>query len=195
MQTTPIKFERNEARELWRKYREHKHYSAPLDEEIARIYQRIAQGRTVIRALASIVAAGMHTGGPYHNLPKLAICRASADRVFWRPDMLGGRFNTQAWQRSNAAQRNFVSIPRGMWPGIDGRWPNGEAKVPQIPLHLRPKRGLANYHILWEAEWKSIPPCDPLLLRRIGEGDAWLLVAAWDLTDVEKAVLATRMNA
>ena len=62
-----------------------------------------------------------------------------------------------------------------------------------MPIHLRPKRGLANYHVLWEAEWTPSPPRDPFLLRRIGKADLWLVVAQWDLTEVERAALATRV--
>jgi hypothetical protein len=32
-----------------------------------------------------------------------------------------------------------------------------------------------------------------MLLRRIGKGDLWLVVASWNLTAVEKAALATRL--
>ena len=195
MDTETIRFDPNEARELWRKYLAHRHYSKPIDQEIASIYKTIAQGRTVIRALASIAAAGMHSGGPYHNLPKLAIAPAEAERVIWQPGRPAHRFQTQRWARSNEARRCRVEIPAAMLPGIGSNWPRGKALIPQIPLHLRPKRGLANYHIIWEAEWKPIPPGDPLLLRRIGEGDAWLVVAAWDLTPIEKAALATRLSA
>ena len=66
--------------------------------------------------------------------------------------------------------------------------------VPIVPLHLRPKRGLQNYYTLWEAEWGPIVPKDPMLLRPIGKGDMWLVVAAWDLTEVERAALSTRLN-
>ena len=65
--------------------------------------------------------------------------------------------------------------------------------VPLIPLPLRPKRGLENYHVLWEAEWTGKVPFDPMLLRRIGRADLWLVVAGWDLTEVERAALATRL--
>ncbi len=64
--------------------------------------------------------------------------------------------------------------------------------MPIIPVHLRPKRGLVNYHILWEAEWTKTYPADPYLLRRFG-GDAWLVVAGWELTDVERAVMSQRV--
>lgn len=49
------------------------------------------------------------------------------------------------------------------------------------------------YHILWEAEWSPIPPRDPMLLRRIGKADLWVVVAHWDLTEVERAALSTRI--
>jgi hypothetical protein len=65
--------------------------------------------------------------------------------------------------------------------------------LPFIPGHLRPKRALQSYHVLWEAEWTPVPPGDPYLLRRIGNSDAWLVVGAWDLTEVEKVVLSTRL--
>lgn len=67
--------------------------------------------------------------------------------------------------------------------------------VPLIPLKFRPKTGIANYHILFEAEWERVVPKDPLLLRRLGAADLWLVVAAWDLTEVEQAALAARVNA
>jgi hypothetical protein len=67
--------------------------------------------------------------------------------------------------------------------------------LPLVPLPLRPKRALTNYHVLWEAEWRRAVPVDPLLLRRLGKGDLWLVVAQWDLTPVEVAALSTRVNA
>lgn len=195
MQTQTIAFDKDHARDLWRAYRKHQHYSDPLDQEIAAIYKMIAQGRTVIRAIASIVQAGLYADGPYKGLPKLAICRADIPKVHLRRDSDGGaKFLTQpSWRRSNEARSRSVSIPPGSWPAGNG-FSRAEALTPSIPLHLRPKRGLENYHVLWEAEWKPVPPGDPLLLRRIGESDAWLVAAAWDLTEVERAVLATRLN-
>jgi len=193
MQTQTIAFDKDEAREMWRKYRSHQHYSTPVDQEIATIYQRIAQGRTVIRALASIIAAGVYADGPYRGLPKLAIARADQREVDWRPDSNGGRFRSGDG-RSNAARGKVIQIERGTWPGMGFQQPWGTARLPTIPLPIRPKRGLANYHVLWEAEWKPVPPGDPFLLRRIGQSDAWLVVGAWDLTEVERAVLSTRLN-
>lgn len=183
MKVEELKIDRDQARDLWRKYQEHRAYQAPHDEEIAQIYKRIAQGKTVIRALESIRTAGLNADG----FPKLAICRADIQACYWRPSSNRCTFG-ERYGRSNS--RKTIRMD---WPGLDSRKWEGEALVPLIPVHLRPQRGLANYHILWEAEWTKRYPVDPYLLRRFG-GDAWLVVAAWDLTDVERAVMSSRLN-
>jgi hypothetical protein len=58
---------------------------------------------------------------------------------------------------------------------------------------VRPRRGIENHHVLWEAIWQPAPPVDPMLPRRIGEADLWVVCAAWELTEVERAVLASRV--
>lgn len=64
--------------------------------------------------------------------------------------------------------------------------------MPRIPPQHRPAaKHLSGYHILFEADWRSIP-ADPYLLKKIGK-DAWAVVAAWDLTEVE--LLVMRSNA
>lgn len=47
--------------------------------------------------------------------------------------------------------------------------------------------------ILWEAEWQAVPPKDPALLRHLG-GDLYAVVAVWDLTELERAVLGGRFE-
>jgi hypothetical protein len=172
-----------QARELWKKYQTHKHYQTPADAEIAAIYKRISQGKTVIRALESIRVAGLDTEG----LPKLAIARADVTECYWRPRV------DQCTFGENYPRKNCRKTVTMEWPSLlPDKW-RAQAVVPIIPVHLRPRRGLANYHILWEAEWTKRYPIDPYLLRRFG-GDAWLVVAAWDLTDVERAVMSQRVR-
>jgi hypothetical protein len=193
MQTENIVVDRLEARALWRKYRAHQHYSKPIDREIGLTYQRIAQGKVVIRALASVVAAGVNE----QNLPKLAIVRADATTCFyeWYRDG-GARFSKDPWPKTNH-RRNYIDFPPGSFPqpaeSRNRTWSRAQAIVPLIPLDIRPRRGLENYHLLWEAVWQPAPPVDPMLLRRIGEADLWVVVAAWDLTEVERAALAARI--
>lgn len=195
MQTVPITIDRSKARELYRAYKKHRHYSEPMDDEIRRAYQLLAQGRLIIRALESVRAAGLGPDG----LPKLAICRA--DKKVCRFDFGdGGRATMYAegynvpWRENNKVPNNVCFyFERGSFTRTSSHY-GGRSILPPIPLHVRPQRGLANYHVLWEAEWTRVPPKDPYLLRRLGKSDMWLVVAMWDLTEVERAALATRMN-
>ena len=187
MDTTVLTVDKDVARAAYRQYKKDQFYSTPVDWEIARIYQLIAQGKTVIRALASIVAAGLNAEG----YPKLAIGRADAERVRWRQENGQGAFwHNDEWPRHNSKPGRHIAMP---WPGLEHKHTGRCAMLPFIPLHLRPKRALQSYHVLWEAEWTPVPPGDPYLLRRIGNSDAWLVVGAWDLTEVEKVVLSTRL--
>jgi len=182
--------DRVQAYALWKKYQTHKHYQTPADAKIAAIYKRIAQGKTVIRALESIRVAGLNEQG----LPKLAICRADMVECWWRPRTDSCQFGERGGGKNNSrktVRMNWPDLKRPKDPQDPYRW-DWCATVPIIPVHLRPKRGLQNYHILWEAEWTKRYPVDPYLLRRFG-GDAWLVVAAWDLTEVERAVMSQRV--
>jgi hypothetical protein len=194
MQTENIVLDRGKARELYRKYRAHQHYSTPVDDEIRRCYQLIAQGRLVIKALESIVAAGVGADG----YPKLAIVRADAESCFLQYEGDGSaRFSSEAWLQIKAARNKYIHFPAGSFPAPPHRgrtWSRVQAITPLIPIDLRPKRGLENYHILFEAIWRPAPPVDPMLLRRIGEADLWVVVAAWDLTEVERGALAARIR-
>lgn len=197
MDTQAVTFDREKARELYRAYKKHQHYSEPMDDEIRRAYQLLAQGRLIIRALDSIAKAGVGDDG----WPKLAIGRADHPKCMCRIRGDGSAImnseSRHTWsRRSNAAPSKWFDFPAGTFAQSKqrGGWKDGEALTPPVPLHVRPKRGLANYHILWEAEWTPLPPRDPFLLRRIGKGDMWLVVAMWDLTEVERIALAARIG-
>lgn len=193
MQTQQITMTRHEARGLYRSYKKHLHYSKPIDRECMRAYQLLAQGRLVIKALESVTAAGLNENG----LPKLALARADAIecKLALRGDGSAVMTTEQrTWRRrSNAAPSRWIDFPPGSFTGVR-LIRDRIAILPSIPLHLRPQRGLANYHILWEAEWSKRPPVDPYLLRRIGRADLWLVVAMWNLTEVERAALSTRLT-
>jgi hypothetical protein len=194
MNTETIELDRTKARELWRDYKKHAHYSAPIDQEVMRAYQAIAQGKVVIRALASITAAGLGDDG----LPKLALARADQPWCWCWGDADGSALLTthpeaSSWWRPDRFARHNARFPAGSFPFTERK--SGKALVPQIPLPLRPKRALQNYHVLFEAEWAALPPVDPMLLRRVGKADLWVVCAAWDLTPIEQAALAARLHA
>lgn len=198
METVDIEMDAAEALRLYKAYQRDRHFETPIDREIKRTYREIAKGNTVIKALESIVSAGAHADGT----PKLGLVRADQTRCIMRRGH-DGHFSMSApgyENRTRAAAEMRFEFPEGSLPPMrdpshpTGWWQPREAIVPIIPLHLRPRTGLDGYHILWEAEWNRTVPIDPFLLKRLGKGDLWLVVAAWDLTPVERAALQSRVR-
>lgn len=194
MDVIKIELEPSEARRHYEEYLKHRKFDTPMDVEIRRAYRAIAMGATVIKALDSIRAAGVHEDGT----PKLGIVRADQKRCYMDRSADGSvRFYAREnlrWRSRDTSLR--FSLPFGTLPPVGAvhRWEPYKAIVPIIPVHLRPKKNLDLYHILWEADWRPVVPIDPLLIKRLGKGDLWLVVAAWDLTEVERAVLASRVE-
>jgi len=182
MNVEKLQMDKDHARDLYRAYQESRGHMTADDRAIAAIYKRLAAGKLIIRALASITAAGLDAAG----LPKLAIMRADKRKVVGYTMQDQVHFRTEGWHR--AKDLNF----RLPMPGMRSSTANAIADVPLIPVHLRPRTAIEKYHVLWEADWNHYPT-DPYLLRRFG-ADAWLVVAAWDLTPVERAVMSTRLN-
>lgn len=50
---------------------------------------------------------------------------------------------------------------------------------------------IERHRILWEATWSRIAPKDPALLKDIG-GGLYVVLAIWDLTELERSVLGVR---
>jgi hypothetical protein len=193
METQTLTIDREEAIKMWRKYQSHRHHQTPVDADIERIYAAIAKGKLVIRALESIRVAGLGAD----NLPKLAIVRADAKECHLEMKGEGAaQMSDDQWVMARTARSRYVEFPVGSFTptSIIGKRYH-VAIVPHIPPDIRPKRGLENYHILFEAIWRPEPPRDPLLLRRMGKGDVWLVCGAWDLTEVERGVMADHMAA
>lgn len=198
MTPVALKIDRVKAKQLYRAYLTHQHYEQPVDEEIKRAYRLIAAGRMIIQALESVKLAGQDELG----FPKLAIARADqkVQRCIVRSDgsaMMAPWIWGRSARRPTGERATEFNWPHDSFrgrPGISVR-ESGEALVPLIPLPMRPRRALEAYHILWEADWRRAIAEDPLLLRRLGKGDLWLVLGQWDLTPVERAALATRVNA
>jgi len=173
-----------EAEAAWnalREYKQHRDVYDKRDWEIERIYRAIARGKTVISAFGAIIGAGVDSLGR----PRLALMRADQTWCicrFYDPEKV--TFTNES--HSHAAEWHF-EIPwtgRSRSPNV---W-NARARLPRIPPQHRPASGsLSGYHLLWEADWEDLPR-DPMLLKRIGK-DAWVVCAAWDLTEVELSVL------
>ncbi len=193
METAKITVSRLDADRLYREYRDHRHSATPIDDEIRKAYREISRGKVVIRAIESIRAAGLGDDA----LPRLAIVRADEPHVRLRPGRSGDAdmfaASAHAWGR-RVANSKLVRFPVGTFPGIATARFEYRAVSPHIPPHIRPRMALDRYHVLFEAEWSPIPPVDPYLLRRIGDGDLWVVCGAWNLTDVERSVMASRIT-
>jgi hypothetical protein len=202
MNVEKIIVSRAEAETLYRKYKEHAAYSEPIDWEVQRTYDLLRKGKVVIRAIESIKQAGLNR----QFLPKLALAPATAPECHLtrRPN---GSMVMSPYARWSRAQKHVLNFRENTFVFPADSFPlrsfgkyqpyrehtEHKAILPIVPVHLRPKRGLENYHVLWEAEWEPLPPRDPFLLRRIGKADLWLVVAHWELTEVEMAALSTRV--
>ena len=176
------------------------------DEALAAAYRAAARGLPVISLQATITAGGWHEDG----LPRVAVVNAYDPRVSppWTPqcyarwDWDGGLVfadrDDRAVNRGALVGRHSVRVPvpADDRPAFPRRWlPAGVAPVPLVPPRCRPRpRRLAHCHILWEVpSWTPIPPQDPALIRHI-RGDLWAVLATWDLTELERAVLAARRS-
>ena len=166
------------------------------DAQIARCYKALAQGRQVINILEAFEQAGEDERG----YPRLAIARADEMRIVVAPDRRAatglemGPSQMIGWaRRSNAVTDGRLF--RFPCTAREQRRPEMHAIVPNIPPALRPPHSLINYHLLWEPRWerKPRPPNDPALLKHLS-GPLYAVLATWDLTLVEQAVLGVTRN-
>jgi hypothetical protein len=168
------------------------------DDAIAAGYRAAARGLPIIQLSKCFEIAGTFENG----FPRLAVARADSKRVAVtaRPD--GFTFHTdivdrfsRPWINGNEDARHalvgdhHVRVPYAS----DGSWKRGVTVVPLVPIRHRPRmRRLHGFHILWEVtKWDPTPPLDPALLKHI-RGDLWAVMATWDLTELERAVLSAR---
>lgn len=218
MELDTIKMDRNDARRAFLEYRaavraRHDHE----DEAIMRAYRAASRGAQLIRLSQALAAGGTTTcdvpvtrwdserRGPIEVgarpvlMPSLAVARADVLAVWSHGiNREGGCELRYTPESITERSRERHRIPDGTFDADlerrrDGGFrPRIRAMAPNIPPGLRPAHHLRNYHLLWEAEWqldRSVPPGDPALLKQLG-GDLYAVLAVWDLTPIEQAVLA-----
>ena len=121
----------------------------------------------------------------------LAIARADWPRVICHGSQSAFRFMARTWGRGPTSK---IDVPASTFAAAAVRDPwhiNCSAQVPSIPPQFRPAGKLLRYHVIFEAEWDHRPPVDPLLVQRL-RGPFCVVLAAWDLTPLEQAVLRAR---
>jgi len=201
--TTVSEMSQEEAKEQWRRYCELiKTHPSDHAKTLKKAYHALSKGHEIIDVYQAFKQAGKHE----NDKPKLAICRAHHEicmferrsggaGAFWRPNI------SPRWTNYLPS----VTLP----PSIFTRWdeekwsPTGwsnqgrtttvQTVVPIVPAEFYPKGQLERYFILWEVEedgWEPVqePPGDPMLLRRLSK-NLFTVLAAWNLTDLEKAVI------
>lgn len=183
------------------KYAEARREYEAIDRAVMRGYKEIARGNALIKLTDTILAGGVEeltwtqdgwrdgkTVRSTHRAlyPKLAVCRADARHVHCS----GIRSDGTVTFKADGGTRKADTI---RLDGLFGEpektaWRDHRAIVPTIPPPFRPQHKLSGYHILWEAEWNLTAPADPALLKHLG-GDLYAVLAVWDLTELEQAVL------
>lgn len=219
MDLATIEMDKGKAREAFLAYRREvwaRHDAE--DEAIMRGYRALSRGHQLIRLSEALGAGGVTTisvptsrydretrrqvrGYVDQVVPVLAVSRADTRHVWTYGVLADGRVRMQSQREPHHSnKRDIYDFGPGTFEPDDTReesrqWslPRIRAIVPIVPPPLRPRDKLGNYHVLFEAEWglDPAPPVDPALLKHVG-GDLYAVVAVWDLSPVERAVLALR---
>jgi hypothetical protein len=175
------------------------------DTALMASYREMAKGQRILNLSQVMRTAGVDTVSK-SRLPVLAIAQADWPYVWFRIESGRAVFSAEGWPRWSSTYNKYgrggLHLPMHVFPAelTNAEWrkqnnlpPAGRirALVPAIPVSLRPAGDLSNYHILFEAKWTHEAPPDPLLLKRVS-GDIYSVVAQWDLTPIEKAILEGR---
>lgn len=195
-----------EGKQILRRGRVERELIEKEDTFLRDMYKAMSQGQRVLNLGSVLKTAGLNA----QKLPVLAVAQADWKTVwltrtptgqfaFNGKGPWGARCRDGTWLDGTLA---FVSATFGD-ELIDTAWRDRnnysrlpvKAMVPSIPAHLRPDANLREFHILFEAEWTAAPPVDPILLRRCGpDNPMFSVVAQWDLSPVERAVLEGRIT-
>lgn len=206
MNVTPITMTRKAALKAFQEYQAAVRADRPNvrtvwkaeDVALMQAYKHLARGTAVIDLQAAMIQAGskLFEGCPV-PLPCLAIVASDAPECYVSLERDGAaRFATDRWATGRRKVTRFPAgtFPRHEDPGEFWRHNAHTTLTPIIPPALRPKHHLANYRTLWEVEaWKPEPPRDPMLLKPLG-GMLYAVLATWDLTEMERAVLRGRIS-
>ena len=174
-----------------------------MDRRIADGYRHLSQGRQLIDLPASIERSGFNE----HGMPKIAVARAETRWVYCACDVgwggqsgqqlvFAGRPLTDMRSARLEVSDSYVRVPLREMHALGREWRHWRAMVPMVPpeqRHHALRGSLAPFHVLFEAQWEinPEPPRDPALIKHLA-GALWAVYAVWDLTELERLVLAGR---
>jgi hypothetical protein len=172
------------------------------------VYGHMRYGKKIIDIYESFQKAGLNKDGD----PKLAICRADAKQCYCYKLKDGSAiFADQRWITVPRKTFGDIKLPPATFKWIPQKpeipldnWQNDikgnkniQTLVPIIPAKILVNEVnvlLKNYHILWEVEeWKPVPPKDPILLKQLTP-NLFGVLATWDLTPLERAIIRGRIQ-
>lgn len=198
MKIESISIPKEEAQKEWKEYNKIlKERQEKYLKDMKNLYYHLKEGRKVLDIYKVFKDAGVSDAG----FPKMAISLADKKTVYFLEDAKGsGRFSYDSWR--GEWYKSDVLLPSNTFP--EKRDEKGvpldsyklktlHTTVPIVPARYLPKGKLENYYILWEVEtWEEIiPPKDPILLRRIND-NMFVVLAFWDLTPLERAIIHGR---
>ncbi|HDN05540.1 MAG TPA: hypothetical protein ENF90_00920 [Candidatus Bathyarchaeota archaeon] len=175
-----------------------------IHKDLRRIYGHMYHGGKVIDVYESFRKAGLNEDGD----PRLAIARA--DGVFCycvkRDDGSAvysiQRFKWDATYSWYSPRKCYgeIMLPKGTFNFPKDSYGHVRRQHIQCPVPIVPttiladlRYALRNYHIIWEvSEWKPTPPKDPILVKMVTPNIA-LVLATWNLTRLERAVIMGRL--
>jgi hypothetical protein len=134
-------------------------------EALMRGYRAIAQGQQVLDLHQAMHGAGLQPG----TFPKLAICRADAKKC--------------SVYLGHDGSAVFAADKDARW--VYDRERKNVVRLPADTFERRTSSGTAEALV-------PTAPVDPLLVRHL-QGSLYAIVAAWDLTPLERAVLMGRL--
>jgi hypothetical protein len=201
MNVQTITMPKAEALKAFREYRGSVRERATAEDiALVRGYKELSKGH----ALIDIGDVMKRIGTDSKFRPRVAVCRANAKFCWFTGSFNGSGFFAAKSQWPPKKER--VQFPEGTFPFGTRVWQRScwennkdvgqgvlKTVVPLVPPPLQPKHSLANYHILWEVEsWEVDPPRDPILCRHLA-GMLYAVIAQWDLSELERAILRGRI--
>ena len=175
-----------------------------VHRDLHRIYGHLRHNGKIIDVYKSFKKAGLNQNGN----PRLAIARADGKECYCYKRDDGGavfgicRFKWNVNYDSYMPRKAYgeIMLPKGTYQFPTNEYghvtePEIKTPIPIIPAsiltHLR--YTLKNYHIIWEVEkWARVPPKDPILVKMVTPNIA-LVLATWELTELERAVIMGRL--
>jgi hypothetical protein len=186
---TAVEMDKGEAESLLDDYEGLRTKTAE-DDAIIEALRAAAGGKPIINLRETIARGGVDLKGR----PHLAVMWAHQHWAVLRREHSGTiEYGHRAYPSQHARTFEFPNLfERDDKASV--YWSLRSA-VPIIPPEHRPaKSNMSKRAVLWEVEeWEVVPrpSGDPALLKPLGN-DLWVVEATWDLTPLEKLVLAGR---